>query len=115
MRAERDVEAGEELRHLYEANSSARLWSSYGFVPAGQVGASNPFETAGLEIPLITTTMRGDPEDLQLAKLETLRLAGVELGDTDIGEVMFFELPEEAEAGGSLLPAARQGCQKHQN
>mmetsp|Transcript_65851 Transcript_65851/g.122879 ORF Transcript_65851/g.122879 Transcript_65851/m.122879 type:complete len:569 (+) Transcript_65851:40-1746(+) len=97
MVVERSIRAGEEIVHLYESNSSARLWTTYGFLPDGK----NPFEGAALKVPLQRS---GKDDHCAQAKLDALQDAGIELHG---GNTLHFELPGDAEVGGALLPVAR--------
>lgn len=99
MKVERPVKKGDELLHLYEANSSLDLWTVYGFLPDAEAHES-PFEIAALEIPL--EEILGPKKELRDVKLETLEKAGVEATD-----LVYLELPGSAEGGSELLPAAR--------
>jgi len=99
MIVEREIRAGQEIVHLYESNSSARLWTTYGFLPDGP--GENPFEGAGVEVELVRSS--ADDHCTQ-AKIDALIDAGVELHE---GRTLRFELPGDAEVGGALLPAAR--------
>ncbi|CAE7919977.1 unnamed protein product, partial [Symbiodinium sp. KB8] len=64
------VKAGEELLHIYGPNSSAMLWSIYGFLEDRE-GTENLFEICGLEVDW-SATLADDPPKLRSAKLEAL-------------------------------------------
>ena len=68
--AEGPVKAGEELLHIYGPNSSAMLWSIYGFLEDRE-GTENLFEICGLEVDW-SATLADDPPKLRSAKLEAL-------------------------------------------
>lgn len=99
MIAERPAKSGDELIHLYEENSSARLWMTYGFLPMSK--GENPFEGSGFEITLASELASHD-NDMKSKKMEALADAGF-----DVDKPRVFELPADGEVGGSLLPVAR--------
>ena len=68
--AEGPVKAGEELLHLYGPNSSATLWTVYGFLEDSQ-GHENLFEIAGLQVD-VREVISSDPPELQSTKLAAL-------------------------------------------
>jgi len=96
--AERLIESGEEIVHLYESNSSARLWMNYGFLPEGE----NPLEVAAVDVD-VQRILTKDCHAVKAAKLQTLRRAGFQADSAPL----HFELPLDAEIGGTLLPVAR--------
>jgi len=97
MVVERSIRKGDEIVHLYESNSSARLWTTYGFLP----DRTNPFEGAALRVQLQSS---GSDEHCTQAQLDALEDAGIRLHS---GNTLHFELPGDAEVGGALLPVAR--------
>ncbi|CAJ1338644.1 unnamed protein product [Effrenium voratum] len=93
--AERPVNAGDEVFHLYNTNSSAMLWMLYGYLEDGE--GENLFEAAGLEVDL---------DELAAAQRQALRTLEADSIDED-GSKLTFELPNDAQVGGDLMPLAR--------
>ncbi|CAE7635250.1 unnamed protein product [Symbiodinium sp. CCMP2592] len=96
--AEGPVKEGEELLHLYGPNSSATLWTIYGFLEEREE-TENLFEICGLEVD-VPATLADDPPKLRSAKLEALSRA-------NLSERLLLELPGDAQTGGRMMPLAR--------
>eukprot|EP00929_Paragymnodinium_shiwhaense_P050421 TRINITY_DN25377_c0_g1_i1.p1 TRINITY_DN25377_c0_g1~~TRINITY_DN25377_c0_g1_i1.p1 ORF type:complete len:422 (+),score=60.56 TRINITY_DN25377_c0_g1_i1:121-1386(+) len=99
MMAEQPIAAGEELLHLYSTNSSAMLWMVYGFLEDGS--GANPCEMAGVDVDIALELDRA-PSPLREAKATALSAL-----DVDCTKPLLFELPDDAQTGGLLMPVAR--------
>jgi len=96
---DRPIRQNQEVLHVYNTNSSAMLWMTYGFIEDGD--GENPFEVVGISVNL-HEAVASDDVDVQRAKLAAVRAA-----DLLVQQPLVFELPSDGELGGTLLPVAR--------
>ncbi|CAE8716389.1 unnamed protein product, partial [Polarella glacialis] len=108
MLADRDIQPGEELTHLYSASSDSKLLCRYGIAPAAP--ALNMFNEAVISVP---SSLLSEPASNSAAlavapELEAARTAAVkEHGWVDLSKPLLFLLPRDLRPQGALLALAR--------
>jgi len=112
--ADRDLKAGEELRHCYEAASGARLLARYGAVPEVKgrtlrsVLLSNEFSSVAVPVFLAEDTFHVSKQSCMQQKQQLLaERAGLDLRRGSRQAAARLTLPQDMQAGGRMLPAAR--------